>query len=408
MLFNRNLVSVSLLTSTLFFSLGCRIERVEMVAPAEDQTTESSAVSAVDEETLRRIIREELAAVSVTASGGPSKLSSKRASQSELAGTKKMPVDVSRSNKKTTVAYVTNGIASFWTIAEAGCKAAAKDLGVECLVRMPPDGAGDQKRMLEELINMDVGGIAVSPINPANQIDILNDVGNATNFITHDSDAPESNRLAYIGMNNYDAGRMCGKLVKEAMPEGGEVIIFVGRLGQLNADLRRQGVIDELLDREHNADPKFDPGDKVLKGDQYTVLDTRTDNFDFAAAKSQVEDAIAKYPNVGAMVGLFGYNPPGILEAVKGADKIGKIKVIGFDEDDRTLEAIANESCFGTIVQNPYMYGYKSVEVLNKLANGDKDFLPDDGFIDIPARAIKKAEVDEFWTELKRLTGKSK
>lgn len=379
-----------------------------MVAPAEDQTTESSAVSAVDEETLRRIIREELAAVSVTASGGPSKLSSKRASQSELAGTKKMPVDVSRSNKKTTVAYVTNGIASFWTIAEAGCKAAAKDLGVECLVRMPPDGAGDQKRMLEELINMDVGGIAVSPINPANQIDILNDVGNATNFITHDSDAPESNRLAYIGMNNYDAGRMCGKLVKEAMPEGGEVIIFVGRLGQLNADLRRQGVIDELLDREHNADPKFDPGDKVLKGDQYTVLDTRTDNFDFAAAKSQVEDAIAKYPNVGAMVGLFGYNPPGILEAVKGADKIGKIKVIGFDEDDRTLEAIANESCFGTIVQNPYMYGYKSVEVLNKLANGDKDFLPDDGFIDIPARAIKKAEVDEFWTELKRLTGKSK
>lgn len=379
-----------------------------MVAPAEDQTTESSAVSAVDEETLRRIIREELAAVSVTASGGPSKLSSKRASQSELAGTKKMPVDVSRSNKKTTVAYVTNGIASFWTIAEAGCKAAAKDLGVECLVRMPPDGAGDQKRMLEELINMDVGGIAVSPINPANQIDILNDVGNATNFITHDSDAPESNRLAYIGMNNYDAGRMCGKLVKEAMPEGGEVIIFVGRLGQLNADLRRQGVIDELLDREHNADPKFDPGDKVLKGDQYTVLDTRTDNFDFAAAKSQVEDAIAKYPNVGAMVGLFGYNPPGILEAVKGADKIGKIKVIGFDEDDRTLEAIANGSCFGTIVQNPYMYGYKSVEVLNKLANGDKDFLPDDGFIDIPARAIKKAEVDEFWTELKRLTGKSK
>ena len=72
------------------------------------------------------------------------------------------------------------------------------------------------------------------------------------------------------------------------------------------------------------------------------------------------------------------------------------------------LEAIANGNCYGTIVQNPYMYGYKSVEVLTRLAKGDKDFLPEDGFIDIPARAIKKAEVDEFWTELKRLTGKSK
>ena len=114
---------------------------------------------------------------------------------------------------------------------------------------MPPEGAGDQKRMLEELINQGVDGVAVSPINPENQAGILNQVAAATNYITHDSDAPETPRLAYIGMNNYDAGRMCGKVVKEAMPEGGEVMIFVGRLGQLNADLRRQGVIDELLDR---------------------------------------------------------------------------------------------------------------------------------------------------------------
>jgi ribose transport system substrate-binding protein len=131
---------------------------------------------------------------------------------------------------KTRVAYVTNGIASFWTIAEVGCNAAAKDLDVECLVRMP-DGAADQKRMLEELISDQVAGVAVSPIDPGNQTGILNQVAEATNLITQDSDAPDSNRLAYIGMNNYDAGRMCGKLVKEAMPEGGEVMIFVGRPG---------------------------------------------------------------------------------------------------------------------------------------------------------------------------------
>ena len=407
MLFKLRSLTFLLAVSAALLSVGCKIERVEMVAPAEDEATESTTGSGVDEETMRRIIREELAAVSVTASSDNTTKPPPKAMEIADAEPKQTPSEEKQSDKKTTVAYVTNGIASFWTIAEAGCKAASKDLGVECLVRMPPEGAGDQKRMLEELINMNVDGIAVSPINPANQIDILNDVGNATNFITHDSDAPDSNRLAYIGMNNYDAGRMCGKLVKEAMPDGGEVIIFVGRLGQLNADLRRQGVIDELLDRKHNSDPKFDPADKVLKGKKYTILDTRTDNFDFAAAKSQVEDAIAKYPDVGAMVGLFAYNPPGILEAVKGADKIGKIKVIGFDEDDRTLEAITNGSCYGTIVQNPYMYGYKSVEVLTKLAGGNKDFLPKDGFIDIPARAIKKAEVDEFWTELKRLTGKS-
>jgi len=32
-------------------------------------------------------------------------------------------------------------------------------------------------------------------------------------------------------MDNYEAGRMCGKLVKKALPDGGEIMIFVGRLG---------------------------------------------------------------------------------------------------------------------------------------------------------------------------------
>ncbi|MCD0458844.1 sugar-binding protein [Roseiconus lacunae] len=302
------------------------------------------------------------------------------------------------------VAYVTNGIASFWVIAEAGCNDAAEELGVECSVLMP-DGAADQKRTLEELISLGVDGVAVSPIDPGNQTGILNDVAEATNLITQDSDAPDSNRLAYIGMSNYDAGRMCGKLVKEALPDGGEVMIFVGRLGQLNADQRRQGIIDELLDRSNDPTRDFDPADEVLKGDKYTILDTRTDDFDFAKAKGVAEDAIVKHPNLGCMVGLFAYNPPNILEAISGAGKLGEIQVVGFDEDDRTLQAIIDGHCYGTVVQNPYEYGYKSVEILSKLAAGDESALPEGGFLDIPARAIRKDNVKEFWDELKVLTG---
>jgi ribose transport system substrate-binding protein len=66
-------------------------------------------------------------------------------------------------------------------------------------------------------------------------------------------------------MDNYTAGRMCGELVREALPKGGKVMLFIGRLEQDNARLRRQGVIDALLGRPH--DPKnFDPPGKVLQG----------------------------------------------------------------------------------------------------------------------------------------------
>jgi len=72
-------------------------------------------------------------------------------------------------------------------------------------------------------------------------------------------------------------------------------MLFVGRLEQLNAQQRRQGIIDELLDRPAQSLTKmtFDPPGKPLAGAKYTVLDTRTDNFDYARAKANAEDAIS-------------------------------------------------------------------------------------------------------------------
>src|SRR5438270_1166108 len=166
---------------------------------------------------------------------------------------------------KPNVAFVTNGIASFWDIAAKGAKDAAADpkINVNVEVIMPPKGASDQKRMVEDLLTTGVDGVAISPIDPDNQKDLLDAIAARTKLITHDSDAPKSKRLCYVGMDNYEAGRMCGKLVRKAMPEGGSVMIFVGRLGQDNAKLRRQGLIDELLDREPDSKRYDEPGRKL-------------------------------------------------------------------------------------------------------------------------------------------------
>lgn len=162
-------------------------------------------------------------------------------------------------------AFVSNGVASFWTIASVGVGTAGRELGVNTEVLMPAEGIADQKRMIEDLVTRGVQGIAVSPIDAENQVELLNQAAGKTRLITHDSDAPKSNRLVYIGMDNYSAGRLCGELVREALPEGGKVMLFIGRLEQDNARLRRQGVIDALLGRSH--DPKrYDPPGKVLQG----------------------------------------------------------------------------------------------------------------------------------------------
>lgn len=307
-------------------------------------------------------------------------------------------------SKQPSVAYVTNGIASFWVIADKGAMAGGKEFDAKVTVQMPANGVEDQKRMCQDLLAQGIDGIAISPIDPDNQGDLLAEISQHTKLITQDSDAPDSDRLCYIGMDNYTAGRMCGALVKEAMPEGGSVMIFVGRLGQSNARQRRQGVIDELMDRDPDATRYDEPGDGEIKGDKYTVLDTRTDGFDFGKAKAQAQDAIAKYEDLGCMVGLFAYNPPLMLDAVREAGKLGEIKIVAFDEEEASLKGIQDGEIYGTVVQNPYKYGYESVRILAGLARGDKSVLPEGGFLDIPARQIRQDNVQEFWAELKELT----
>lgn len=307
---------------------------------------------------------------------------------------------------KPKIAFVTNGIANFWKIAETGALKAGKDLDCDVIVKMPTREGGraaNQKRILEQLLSQGVDGIAVSPVDPANQTDILNEVGNNCFFITHDSDAPNTNRRLYVGMSNYDAGRMVGELVKETLPDGGNIVLFIGSMEQDNAKLRRQGVIDEVLGRSHDP-ARFDDPAGVIKDDKYTILATLVDDFDDVRKKELPEQTLAKYKTIDCMVGLFEYNPPFIFDALKSAGKLGEIKVVGFDENERTLEEIASGNCVGTVVQNPYMYGYKSVEILKRLIEGEK-VESDNGFVDIPARKITKENVAEFSKELEALVG---
>jgi ribose transport system substrate-binding protein len=322
-----------------------------------------------------------------------------------------LPAQDAPAPKKPRLAFVTNCVAEFWTVATFGVEAAKKEFGVDAVVRMPPNGtAEEQKRILEDLLAKGVQGIALSPKDPENMTPLIDKVCARTLLITQDSDAPQSKRLCYVGMDNYDAGRMCGKLVEEALPNGGAIVVLVGNLDQDNARRRRQGVIDELLGR--TRDPKrFDAQDAQLKGDKYEIRATFTDQFDRQKGKAAAQDALVRWSDVAGMVGLYEYEPPLILEAVKSAGKLDQIAIVAFDENEATLQGVLDGHIHGTVVQNPYEYGRRSLELLGKLvreADADKRaaLLPAGGFLDIPARQIRKADVKAFWDDLKLKTGK--
>lgn len=305
---------------------------------------------------------------------------------------------------KAKFALVTTGVASFWDICKKGGEDAAAALGVEVEVLMPSSG-DDQKSKLEDLLAKGVDGIAVAAIDPVNQAGLFDEVAENAILITMDTDAPTSKRKVYVGMDNYEAGWMCGELVKEALPEGGEVALFIGRLEQDNAKRRRQGVIDCLLGREKDA-TRYDAPGQPLVGTKYTVLATVTDQFDRAKGKANVEDMLTKHEGIDALVGLFAYNPPLILEALKQANRLGEVKVVGFDEDEVTLQGIEDGIVYGTVVQDPYEYGNRSIRILHALSQGDQSVIPESGFINIEARQIRKNKVVAFREDLNSKLGK--
>lgn len=147
------------------------------------------------------------------------------------------------------VAYITNSVDPFWVWADYGCRRAAEQFGTQVEVQMPSSGSvEEQKRFLETNAVAKLDGVAISPIDPDNQVQMIDAAAAAMPVICHDSDAPASQRKFYLGTSNYMAGRAAGKLIKEAVPQGGKVMLFVGKMEVLNAQERSQGIIDELSD----------------------------------------------------------------------------------------------------------------------------------------------------------------
>jgi len=288
------------------------------------------------------------------------------------------------------LAFVTNNSADFWTIARRGVEKADAELAdVETEFRLTPDGtAAEQQRIVDDLLTKGVDGIAISPIDPQNQTALIDAAAKRTIVFTQDSDAPQTARACYIGTDNVAAGRQAGQLIREALPEGGTIMLFVGKLDAQNARERVQGIKE------------------TLEGSNVRILDVRTDDGDDVRAKANAADVLVRYPDVKALVGLWSYNGPAILNAVREAKKVGRVKIIAFDEADETLAGISDGAIEATVVQQPFEFGYQAMMKMAQAARGDLSFIPASKQIIVPTLVVNRSNVQDFTKRINELRGR--
>jgi ribose transport system substrate-binding protein len=289
------------------------------------------------------------------------------------------------------LAFVTNNAADFWTIARRGAEKADSELAdVEVDFRLtPPPEAAEQQRIVDDLLTRGVDGIAISPVDPQNQTLMINAAAKRTLVFTQDSDAPQTDRACYIGTDNVAAGRQAGQLIREAIPDGGSIMLFVGRIDAQNAKERTQGI------RE------------TLAGSNIRIIDVRTDDGDGIRAKANVADTLVRYPDIKGLVGLWSYNGPAILNAVRESGKVGKVRIVAFDEADETLAGVTDGTIHATVVQQPYEFGYQAITRMAQAVRGDRSFIPESKQIIVPTLVVNRANVEEFTRRINELRGRA-
>jgi ribose transport system substrate-binding protein len=288
--------------------------------------------------------------------------------------------------EKKQLAFVVNASSDFWKLAEAGVKKAQGELpNHELQFRYPAQGtAAAQNSLMDDLVTTGVDAIMISSADPKNSIDAFNRIAGQVPLFTTDSDAPESNRIAYLGSSNTDAGVQAGEeMVKAMAGKEGKCMGFVGFLGADNAKERIAGF------------------KQAIDGKGIELVDVRGDDVDFTKARTNVDDVLVANPEINCMVGFYSYNPPKIYEALQAAGKLGQITVVAFDEDPVTLGAVKEGSFASTVVQQPFEWGYQGMRLMAKYLEGDKSGVPEKKLIIVPTKVINKDNVDAFEADLK-------
>jgi ribose transport system substrate-binding protein len=237
----------------------------------------------------------------------------------------------------------------FWADHRAGLKAASDDLGVKTSFTGPLDfDTAGQARQLDELIARKPAGILIFPGDAAalaGGIDRAVEAGIPVACLT--GDVPDSKRLVFLGIANYQAGRAGGEMLAEAIGGKGKVL-----LGTFPAP--------SVLERVKGYKDLF-----AEKYPEIEVVDVVNDKADPSYAPTAYAQALQAHPDVVGIGGTDGDSGKGAALAAMERHKVGAIKIVAMDRNPDMLPYIADGTIHGAIAQKSWLESYLAVHLLH-------------------------------------------
>jgi rhamnose transport system substrate-binding protein len=245
----------------------------------------------------------------------------------------------------------------------AGGKKAEQELGnVTWLYQGPTsaDAAG-QAQIVRSFVQRKVDAIFVAPNDPNSMAPVLQEAqAKDIKVGTSDTDAPDSVRQVFVNQaSTQGIGQtLTDQLMKKMGGKGKYAIVSCGETAEnLNSWIKVQ--------KAYGAKkyPKAQLVDVVYAGE------------DQAKATQMATDLMNANPDLTGLVGECTSSAPGVAQAVKDADKIGKVFTVGLGTPQSMKPYLASGASSASILWDVEQLGYLTAWAGAQLAEG-KEFAP--------------------------------
>jgi simple sugar transport system substrate-binding protein len=224
---------------------------------------------------------------------------------------------------------------------------------VELIGPVSPD-AEVQIAELEQLLEIGVDGLAISPVNSELLTPIINRyLAQGIPVVTFNTDNPDSGRLAFIGQNLEESGYRAAKLLADALEGNGHVLIVTMDPQAEWSILREAGA--------RRAFAEY-PGISITQ-----TVHAGTEPLEIYTS---IEKALQAHPETTGILSLDCCSGPPAGEYIKRNGQMGLVKIVAFDELPRTLELIGEGVILASISQNPERQSYEAVQMLSTFISG--------------------------------------
>lgn len=285
---------------------------------------------------------------------------------------------------KTRVAVIPKGTTHiYWKSVEAGAKKAADELGVE-VTFIGPQKEDDRSQQIDLVKNQSLqnDAIVLAPLDAVALRDVVKEVSEKKPVVIIDSSLADSEGFiaSYVATDNREGGRIAARALSEALGGKGKVTVMRYMQGSASTEQREEGFFEEI---------KKSPGIEVVSSEQYA-----------GATASQAQDTatnlltrLAEGDGLSVQ-GIFTSNQTstyGMLQALRGKNLAGNVKLVGFDCDATFIDALKKGEMQGSVLQDPLNMGYLSVKTAVAKLKGEKV----EAVVDTGATLITPANLED-------------